>query len=61
MKRVYYDFFPNQRPGKEQKDKVDNTFRVNKDGSISLNHDSDTVQKAFIKNIEKLQNMKKNT
>lgn len=57
IRKTYYHFFPTQRP-KEEGKKFDDTFFVNADGSLSLNHDSETVRQAFAKNVKTLQKMK---
>lgn len=58
FKKTYYQFFPTHRPKDNEGKMFDDTFFVNADGSISLNHNSETVRKAFAKNVETLQKMK---
>ena len=60
FKRTYYRLFPVQYPQSQYSKDLerDDTFNVATDGSISLNYKSKVVQKAFSKNIKKLQSMK---
>lgn len=59
LKRTAYHLFPSFRPktnieSLHQKKTQSDIFFVNGDGSISLNHNSDIVKKAFSENIERL-------
>lgn len=61
--KLVYRLFPSFDPRLMVKDndnkaeEVDHVFFVNKDGSISLNHDSTVVKTAFNENIRKLQKL----
>lgn len=60
FKKHYYRLFPTERPVKKKGEPSD-IFIVNKDGSLSLNHNSDAVRKALANNVAQLQKIKKNS
>lgn len=60
LKKYYYRLFPTERPTKK-KDKASDVFIVNKDGSLSLNHNSDAVRQALANNVAQLQKIKRNS